>query len=182
MGSSKEPPIHHFVEDAYADLRHLAHQAFRQQRPGETLQPTALVHEAFLKMSRSGVDQFQDRIHFLALASKVMRQIMVDHVRGKLTQKRAGHLIKVSLEDVQIPNKDGLVDLLELNEALERLEQSKPRLAKIVELKFFGGLKNADIAKVLDFSVPTIEREWRLAKTLLFRALTSSDKEERQTQ
>lgn len=155
----------------YDKLREIAAQYLRKERSNHTLQPTALVHEAYLKLvDLSGVS-WQGRAHFFAVASKVMRHILVDHARARLSEKRGGDMQRVAIEDLVRFSKKPDVDLLALDEALTRLAAIDEQQSKIVELRFFGGLSIEETAHILGVSPATVKREWVLAKTWLYRKL-----------
>jgi RNA polymerase sigma factor (TIGR02999 family) len=153
------------------ELRALARNVFRSQRAGHTLQPTALVNEAFLKMlGKDGAPTpWQDKAHFFAVAATAMRQILVNHARDRAAMKRGGgrDARRVTLSDVSLAADGGPADVLDVEDALAALERVDPEQARIVELRFFGGLSNPDVAEVLGRSLRTVELEWRLAKTWL---------------
>ncbi len=154
----------------YDELRAIAGRQFRGQRSDHTLQPTALVHEAFVKMMGSPASGWQDRKHFCAVAATAMRQILVNHARDRSAQKRGGGAEAVLLnEEVAGSSKPSAppVDVLALNEALEKLKEIDERKHRIVELRFFGGLTVDEIADVLEVSKSTIEAEWRVARAWL---------------
>ena len=155
----------------YDELKRQARFLMARERPNHTLQPTALVHEAFMKLSeQSGID-WKNRSHFYGFASRIMRQILVDHARLHAAAKRGGKPIHFSLDDVQIPIEDRADSILALNEVLERLEEFDEKQAKLVEMKFFGGLSNLEIAESLDISERTVGREWQAARLWLYREL-----------
>ncbi|HEX9960142.1 MAG TPA: sigma-70 family RNA polymerase sigma factor [Pyrinomonadaceae bacterium] len=155
----------------YDELRRQARFFMAKERSDHTLQPTALVHEAFLRLSeQSGVD-WKDRSHFYGIASRLMRQILVDHARARAAEKRGNHPIHFSIDDVRIPIEDRAGSILALDEALERLSQFDEKQARIVEMRFFGGMNNAEIAAALDVSERTVGREWQSARLWLYREL-----------
>ncbi len=141
------------------------------ERANHTLQPTALVHEAFLRLSEQTRIEWQNRSHFYGIASRLMRRILVDHARLYATEKRGNHPIHFSIDDVQIPVEERAGSILVLDEALERLEKFDERQAKVVEMRFFGGMNNREIAESLDVSEQTVGREWRAARLWLYREL-----------
>jgi RNA polymerase sigma factor (TIGR02999 family) len=151
----------------YEELRGLAHHFFSAQKPDHTLQPTALVHEAYLRL----VDKTQivglSRPQLLCTAARAMRSVLVDHARHGRAQKRGGGQERVPLDDSLALYEGRAIDLLALDEALEHLGRQEPRLAQIVELRFFGGLTEQEIALSLDCSVRTVRRDWRLARRYL---------------
>ncbi|MEZ5424676.1 MAG: sigma-70 family RNA polymerase sigma factor [Pyrinomonadaceae bacterium] len=155
----------------YEELKRQARIFMASERSDHTLQPTALVHEAFLRLAKqSGVD-WRDRRHFYGIASRLMRQILVDHARSKAAAKRGTNPIHFSIDDLQIPTEDRASSIIALHEVLKQLEQFDERQAEIVEMRFFGGLSNKEIAESLEISERTVLREWQSAKLWLFREL-----------
>jgi RNA polymerase sigma factor (TIGR02999 family) len=151
----------------YRELRRRASHHLRKEREHHTLRPTDLVHEAYLRLSRQH-PQWRSRIQFFAVASQIMRRVLVDHARAHLASKRPSSALRVSLdEDVADPNVRDL-ELLSLDDALEDLGRLDPRQALVVELRFFGGLTSDEIAEVLGTSPATVQREWRLARAWLY--------------
>lgn len=155
----------------YAELRALAHRQLARIRPGDTLQTTALVHEAYLKLLGAARPEWHDRRHFFAVASRAMRQISVDYARTQMAQKRGGAAPVLSLDEQQLPVADRAYELVLLDGALTELESVSERPARIVELRFFGGLSVEETASALDISERTVKREWRKARAFLFDAL-----------
>lgn len=158
----------------YHELRRQARYLMSRERSDHTLQPTALVHEAFVRLSEQTGMDWKNRSHFFGIASRLMRQILVDHARRHASAKRGNNLIHFSLEDVQISVRERADSILALDEALEKFAQIDPRQAEIVEMKFFGGLSNKEIARALDISERTVGREWRAARLWLYRELNRS--------
>jgi RNA polymerase sigma-70 factor, ECF subfamily len=159
------------MELVYDDLRRLAAWQLHTERPGHTLQPTALVHEAYLKLAGQNPVEWQSKAHFFALAAQVMRRILVDHARAKGRDKRGGGQVSVALDEalkLSHPSDPGLV---ELDEALKTLAGRDARKSRIVELRYFGGLSIEETADVLGISPTTVRREWTLAKAWLRREL-----------
>ncbi len=154
----------------YGELHRLAASYLRRERTGHTLQSTALVNEAWMKLADQSAP-WQNRAHFLGVAAQAMRRILVDHARKKSAQKRGGHEARVTLADVAAPD-GGLVDLVQLDEALERLAALDPRQAKMVTMRFFAGLTVEETAEALGVSEKTVKREWAAAKAWLHRELT----------
>jgi RNA polymerase sigma factor (TIGR02999 family) len=155
----------------YEELKRQARFLMSRERSNHTLQPTALVHEAFLKLSeQSGID-WQNRSHFYGIASRLMRQILVDHARLHAAAKRGNNSIHFSLDDVQIPIEERAGSILAIDEALEQLAALDERQAKIVEMQFFGGMNHREIGESLEISERTVGREWQSAKLWLFREL-----------
>lgn len=158
----------------YREFHDRAHAQLARLRPGETLSTTALVHEAYLKLEGSANQSYGDRIHFFAVASRAMRQILVDYARRNTAVKRGGgHAI--TLDDDAIANPDRAEELLALEEALEQLERLEPRLVQTVELRFYGGLSVEEAARVLGISPRTIKRDWQRARAFLFQAVRAAD-------
>lgn len=155
----------------YDDLRQAAHQRLARYREGQTLNTTALVHEAYLRLVDQQAMRWEDRAHFLALASRAMRFILIDHVRASTAKKRGGVEEALPLEAVQVAIDDRGADLLALNEALEQLAVYSGRLAQLVEYRFFGGLTYEEIASVTEMSIPTVKRDWARARAWLYRAM-----------
>lgn len=157
----------------HAELKRIATTHMRRERPGHTLQPTALVNEAYLKLVDQREFAWQNRAHFLAVASRVMRRILVDHARARATAKREGAALRVEIEAADIPGAERDVDLLALDEALDRLATMDPRLAEVVENRYFGGLTTRETAEAMKLSTATVEREWVAARAWLRRELVS---------
>jgi RNA polymerase sigma factor (TIGR02999 family) len=155
----------------YEELRRLAHHYMERQRPGHTLQTTALVNEAYLRLADQSRPSFKNRSHFLAIAAKAMRQILVDHARAQRRQKRGGGAGKVALEEAALISPEQPTAILDLNDALERLATVDFRKAHIVELKYFGGLTQDEIAEVLKISAVTVRRDWVFARAWLYNEL-----------
>ena len=158
----------------YDQLRRMSHGQLGRGGSRITLNTTALVHEAYLKLVDGRRANWQDRNHFFAVASKAMRQILVDHVRQRLAAKRGGGAAHTDLEESQIGIEGRVVELLELNDALQRLEQLSERLCKVVELRFFGGLSEEEIGRILGVADRTVRRDWRKARAFLFSQLHES--------
>jgi RNA polymerase sigma factor (TIGR02999 family) len=155
----------------YIELKRQAGILMSRERDDHTLQPTALVHEAFLKLDRQAPVDWQNRNHFYGILTRLMRQILIDHARKYTTSKRRGKPINFAIEDLNVPVEERAESIVALNEALEQLEQVSARQAKIVEMKFFGGMEVADIAAALDISERTVGREWQAARLWLYRQL-----------
>jgi RNA polymerase sigma factor (TIGR02999 family) len=159
------------VPAVYTELRRLAHHYMRGERTGHTLQTTALVHEAYLRLATVDRMQFRDRAHFVAIAATMMRRILVDHARAHARDKRGGGLSVTSIGDVAVAPRQ-TVDLMALDEALERLACMDAQQARIVELRFFGGLTIEETAEALGVSAKTVKRDWAIAKAWLHQELT----------
>jgi RNA polymerase sigma factor (TIGR02999 family) len=157
------------------ELRRIAAAYLRRERPDHTLQPTALVNEAYLRLVDQRDHDWQDKAHFLGVAAHLMRIILVDYARARRAEKRAGDLARVPLEDAVLAAYERDVDLVALDEALGRLAAMDPRLGRIVELRYFGGLTTRETAEVLGLSTATIEREWAAARGWLRRELGGAE-------
>lgn len=157
----------------YDELRRLAAAALRHERPDHTLQPTALVHEAYLRLADEPHARWENRSHFLAVAARAMRRILVDHARGRNAAKRGGGANHVPVDDVQPAADDGglALDLVMLDAALARLAALDLRQARIVELRFFGGLSVEETAEVVEASTRTVKRDWQVARAWLKREM-----------
>lgn len=159
----------------YGELRRIARNYMRRQNPGHTLQTTALVNEAYMRLVDSNRVNWQDRNHFFAVSAQLMRRILVDFARKKNSQKRGGdHLIVTLDERVENLAETG-TDLVALDEALSRLAEFSPRQSRVIELRFFAGLNEEQIAEVLDVSARTVRRDWQIARAWLFRELRSDN-------
>lgn len=156
----------------YDDLRAIAAAQMRGERRDHTLQPTALVHEAFLRLSEQRRRQWKERRQFFAVASRLMRQVLVDHARARNAEKRGGDATHVEVTSLDaLPGPPEVFDVLALDDALNRLAALQPRLAKVVELRFFGGLEVEETAELLGCSPRTVKRDWSLARAWLVREL-----------
>ena len=155
----------------YEELRRLAHHFMEGQRPEHTLQTTALVNEAYLRLADQTNPNWQSRAHFFAVAARAMRQILVNYAKASQSQKRGGGALKVDLDEVALISPEQTTEILDLNEALERLATLDSRKAHVVELKYFGGLKHDEIAAVLKISTVTVRRDWVFAKAWLYTEL-----------
>ena len=161
------------VERAYPELRRIAHLQLGRRRPGESLESAALANEAYLKLVRAGHLDCENRLHFLALCAQVMRRILVDHARQRASSKRGGEAVRVPLDEVDVPVAGAAgVELLDLDLALDGLARLDPRKCRLVELRYFAGLTLEEAARVLDVSVETCKRDWRMAKAWLLAELT----------
>ncbi len=156
---------------AYDELHRLAALHFRKEGPGHTLQPTALVNELYLKLFSGAAVEWQNRAHFFAVASQQIRRLLIDHARGRQAHKREGDRVRISFTEAGDPAAPEDQDLLELDEALGRLEQLDARLARVVELRFFTGLTERETAEVLGVSPATVKRDWEFARAWLGKEL-----------
>lgn len=154
------------------ELHRLAHHYMSRERPGHTLQTTALVNEAYLRLVGQNNVDWQSRSHFYAIAAQMMRRILVDYARSRLYEKRGGGAVHVSLEKANIVSNQKTAELTELDEALKELEAIDPRQARVVELRFFGGLTIGETAEVMEISADTVKREWSTAKAWLYREMS----------
>ncbi len=157
-----------------ADLRRLARACMRHERNGHTLQPTALVNEAFLRLAGARRLEWQDRAHFMGIAARLMRRVLVDHARARGYQKRGGGAERVSLDGALLEAAQRPLDVIELDRALETFATIDARRSRVVELRFFGGLTLEETAEVLNVSSETVKRDWRVAKLWLHRELNGN--------
>ena len=155
------------------ELRRLAHHYMRREREGHTLQTTALINEAYLRLAHGKQTHFQSRAHFFAVAANLMRQIMVDHARARQSAKRGGGLVKVSLDEAATVCDERAAELLALDEALGELARDDPRKSRVVELRYFGGLSVEETAEVLKVHPNTVLNDWREARAWLYCVLGS---------
>lgn len=170
-GNGDASATEHLFTVVYGALRALAEKYLRSERNGHTLQPTALVHEAFLKLMHGEAPNWRDRTHFFAVAARAMRRILINHALARKTLKRGGDRQRTPLTISVDTDAPAPIDMLALDEALTRLAARDERQARIVELRFFGGLTNNDVADVLGVSVRTVEGEWSMARAWLSREL-----------
>lgn len=155
----------------YAELHRIARRNWSGQTPGHTLQPTALINEAYLKLVTSDKSMFQGRSHFFAVASIAMRQILVNHAKTSLSAKRGGGQVNISLDDAEPVVHQEAAEVVALHEALDALHAVDPRKSRVVELRYFGGLSVEETAEVLGVSIITVNRDWRMARTWLMREM-----------
>jgi RNA polymerase sigma factor (TIGR02999 family) len=151
----------------YPELKRIAEAQMRRERVDHTLQPTALVNELFLEIVQAHAARWQDRNHFLAVASQAMRRFLIDHARAHTAARRGGNSIKLRLTDLDLP-VDGVFDSTGIGELLDRLAREEPRMARVVEMHCFGGLNFAEIAEVLDINERTAKRDWQVARAWLY--------------
>lgn len=158
----------------YDELRRMAHRYMSRERKGHTLQTTALINEAYLRLVEQKDVHWANRAHFFGIAAQIMRRILIDHARRYEYLKRGGGAQRISLDEVALVAKERARELLALDEALARLEKLDVRRARVVELRFFGGLDNEEIGVVLDISPNTVTRDWNMARAWLYQELTGS--------
>ena len=158
----------------YDELRRIARYYLQRERSGHTLQSTALVNEAYVRMVAQDFLEWQNRAHFFAVAAQLMRQILVDHARSHLAAKRGGEIFKVSLDEAAEQSSTPDVEILALDEALKELATIDQQQCRVVELKFFAGLSSEDTAEVLGISASTVKRDWVTARAWLYRELNRS--------
>jgi RNA polymerase sigma factor (TIGR02999 family) len=164
------------VEAVYPELRAIALRYFRKERPDHTLQCTALVNEAWLRLAQASGKQWENRAHFFGFAARLMRGILVDHARARQTAKRGSGAITVTLTEGRVATRAPEVDVLDLHAALEDLEKMDPLQSRIVELRYFGGLTVEETAEVTGVSPSTVKREWVLAKTWIRRRMLDGER------
>lgn len=169
--SGDQSVVEELVDAVYGELHRIASIHLNGERAEHTLQATGLVHEAYLRLVDQRRARWHSRLHFFAVASRVMRRILVDHARERNSQKRGGGLRRVSLSSGVDAWVDCPAELLEVDEAIERLKSVHPDLSQVVELRFFGGFNNPEIAEYLGVSVPTVGRRWRAARAWLYQHL-----------
>lgn len=170
-GGGDQAALDRLMPLVYAELQRIAVRQLRGERRNHTLQPTALVHEAYVKLIDQRRVQWQNRAQFFAVASRLMRRILVDHARARVAAKRGSHAARVSLEEVGAAPAESRVDVLAIDEALEQLAAIDQEQAHIVELRFFGGLSVEETAHVVGRSARTVKREWRMARAWLHHHL-----------
>jgi RNA polymerase sigma factor (TIGR02999 family) len=158
----------------YEELRRLAHRQMSAERPDHTLQTTALVNEAYVRMADQRNPRWQNRAHFFAVAARAMRRILVSYARSQRSQKRGGGALKVDLDEAALVSPEESKEIVDLHEALERLATLDSRKAQVVELKYFGGLNYDEMAEVLKISPVTVRRDWRFAKAWLYAELQNA--------
>jgi RNA polymerase sigma factor (TIGR02999 family) len=158
----------------YDELRRLARSFLARERGDHTLQPTALVNEAYLRLVGQRSVSWQNRAHFYGIAARMMRRVLIDHARAHSRDKRGGAAVRLSIEDVQVPIEERAASFVAMDEALEMLAKMDERKSRIVEMRFFGGLSDEEIAEVLGVSTRTVLRDWKTARLWLFRELTNN--------
>jgi len=155
----------------YAELHRIARRVFSQHHSNNTLQPTALINEAYLKLAHAESASFNDRCHFFAVASTAMRQVLVNHAKSRLSGKRGGGHADVRIDEIQLAADQEAEEILSLHDALEALQAIDPRKSKVVEMRYFGGLSVEETAEALGISIGTVNRDWRLARSWLIREM-----------
>jgi len=155
----------------YDELRRIAHRYVQREREGHTLQTTALVNEAYLRLAGQQKVAWQNRAHFFAVTAQVMRHILIDHARRRRYVKHGGEIQQVSIEDASVMTEQRAADLIALDEALVELAKLDPRKSRVVELRYFGGLSLEETAEVVGVSLMTVRRDWRAAKAWLYKAV-----------
>jgi len=172
-GKGDETALDQLIPAVYGELRRIAGNFMKRQNPGNTLQASALVNEAFMRLVDSNKVNWQSRTHFFAVSAQLMRRVLVDAARRRNSQKRGGDRMRITLDDrVDVSNEDD-TDLVALDEALTRLADLNPRHSRIVELRYFGGLTEEQVAETLNVSARTVRRDWSVARAWLFRELQS---------
>ena len=173
--SDRKDALDSMLPVVYQELHRLASHYLSHEAAGHTLQPTALVNEAYLRLVDQRQVDWRNRAQFLGVAASLMRRILVNHARDRAAQKRGGGAQQVSLSLLEAPSGRPDVDLISLEDAMERLAKRDGRKSRVVELKFFGGLTTEEIAEVLQISVATVEREWAFARAWLYDAIEGKD-------
>jgi RNA polymerase sigma factor (TIGR02999 family) len=171
VSAGRSEALSELLAYVYGELRRRAASYLRRERAGHTLQPTALVHEAWIRLVDQREVRWQNRAHFFAIAAQAMRRILVDHARSRHRAKRGSGATKVTLLEDSARTPERAIDLLALDEALERLARRDPQLARVVELRFFGGLSVEETAEVLGCSASTVKRDWATARAWLHQEL-----------
>jgi len=170
-GNGDSSALNKLMPLIYAELHRIARRVWHQHPQNVTLQPTALINEAYLKLANAESASFQDRCHFFAVACTAMRQVLVNHARSRLSGKRGGDRSNVPLDEIQQAADQEAAQIVALHEALETLQAVDPRKSKVVEMRYFGGLSIEETAEALGVSIGTVNREWRLARSWLIREM-----------
>lgn len=171
-GNGNQAALDRLMPVVYTELRQLAHRYMRRERPGHTMQTTALIHEAYLRLVDQNQVRWQHQAHFFGIAARLMRQILIEHARSRTRAKRGGGVGTISLDEAAIVSQARATELLALDDALERLATIDPRKSQVVELRFFGGLSVEEAAQVLNIAPNTVLRDWRMAKAWLRREIS----------
>lgn len=174
-GQGNKDALDKLMPLVYDELHSLARRYLSRESAGHTLQTTALVNEAYMRLIDQSRVRWQNRAHFFAISAQMMRRILVDHARMQHFAKRGGGAVKLSLDDVDLFSKEKAAELVALDEALEKLTEMDLRRSRVVELRFFGGLNNEEIASVLGISANTVMRDWNLAKAWLYKTVTKNE-------
>lgn len=169
--SGDEEALHALMPLVYDEMRHLAHRYLRRERPGHTLQSTALVHEAFMRLTGNAPPQWEDRTHFFGIMAHLMRQILVEYARSRNAGKRGGAAVKVTVGGAEEFARKPDLDVVALDDALKDLATIDPQQSRVVELRFFSGLSIEETAEVMGISASTVKRDWNTARAWLFREL-----------
>ncbi|HKY04067.1 MAG TPA: sigma-70 family RNA polymerase sigma factor [Blastocatellia bacterium] len=177
-GDGDRAALDKLIPLVYEELRRLANRYMRREKPGHTLQTSALVNEAYLRLIDQRDVRWQNRAHFFAVSAQLMRRILVDHARGHARVKRGGGAVRVSLDEAAVVSQQKAEEIVALDDALTLLAEFDPRKSRLVELRFFGGLSAEETAEVLAVSTRTVEREWRLVKAWLRRELNRGSNDE----
>jgi RNA polymerase sigma factor (TIGR02999 family) len=176
MRAGDEHAAENLLPLVYAELHRLARSYMRRERPDHTLQATALINEAYLRLVGEDID-WNSRAHFIGLAAHVMRRVLVDYARARNAEQRGGGLKRVEMQEELAISPERLDEVAELDEALKRLEKENPRQARVVELRYFGGLSVEQIGALLDIAPRSVKRDWALARIYLFRELRPGAKD-----
>lgn len=171
-GKGDQNALNELMPLVYNELHRMARRAWSSQDQANTLQPTALIHEAYLRLAGADTASYQNRSHFFAVACTAMRQILVNHAKSRLAGKRGSGQIKVSLDDAEPAVHQEAAEVVALHEALERLQAFDERKSRVVEMRYFGGLSIEETAEALGVSIITVNRDWRLARTWLLREMS----------
>jgi RNA polymerase sigma factor (TIGR02999 family) len=174
-GDGASLPSEDLLPLVYDELRRLASANMRAEAPGQTLQPTALVHEAWLRLASQDGRRWNDRAHFFRTAAQAMRRILVDRARGKLTAKRGGETVRLDIAAMDLAHATTDDRVLLIDDVLERLERENPDVASVITMRFFGGLSNGEIAGSLNISERSVERRWAYGKACLFRMMREEE-------
>lgn len=169
--SGDQEALQSLIPLVYDEMRRLAHGYLRRERPGHTLQSTALVHEAFVRLTGNAPPQWEDRSHFFGIAAHLMRQILVEYARSRNAGKRGGAVLKLAIDSVEEPSARPDLDIVALDNALKDLARIDLQQSRVVELRFFSGLSIEDTAQVLGISESTVKRDWNTARVWLYREL-----------
>jgi RNA polymerase sigma-70 factor, ECF subfamily len=178
-GDGDEQALGNLIPLLYPELRRIGRLHLRRWRPGQTLESAALANEAYLKLMRAGGIRCENRVHFLAVCSQIIRRILLDHARNHDYAKRGGDAIRVPLDEALMGMRNRGIDMLALNQALESLSKIDARKSRVVELRYFGGLSIEEAAEVLGISPETAKRDWRMARAWLLAALTGEHDNQR---